>query len=63
MSDNKMLVGNPDRKRVSAEEDYEVSYLAQKFDLPAPLVRRVIEQEGPMRQAVEEHLARMKAPK
>lgn len=61
MSDDKKLVGNPDRKRVSAEEDYEVSYLAQKFGLPAPEVKRAIVQEGPMRKDVEKYLKQMKA--
>lgn len=61
MPDNKKLVGTPDRRRVSAEEDYEVRYLAQKFDLPAPEVKKAIAQEGPMRKDVEKVLRQMKA--
>lgn len=61
MSDDKKLVGNPDRKRVSGQEDYEVRYLAQKFDLPAPVVKQAIAQEGPMRRDVEKYLQQMKA--
>ena len=35
--------------------------LAQKFDLPEPLVKKVIAQEGPMRKDVESYLRKMKA--
>jgi hypothetical protein len=58
MSDNKKKVGSPDRDLVSGTEKYEVDYLAKKHQLPAPLVKRVIEQEGPSRQAVESILPR-----
>lgn len=34
--------------------------LVKKFDLPAPLVRKVMEQEGPMRRDVEKYLEKMK---
>ena len=60
MSDNKKLVGKPDRIRVAANEPYEVNDLARKHTLPAPLVRNVIRQEGPMRTDVERYLRRMK---
>ena len=60
MPDNKQKVGKPDRDRVSAEERYEVDHLAKKFELPAPLVRKVVEQEGPMRRDVEKYLENMK---
>jgi hypothetical protein len=60
MADDKSKRGTPDRARVSAAEPYEVSYLARKFDLPPPLVRNVIQQEGPMRTAVERYLRQMK---
>lgn len=60
MSDDKTKRGQPDRQRVSATEPYEVDYLARKTGLPAPLVRNVIEQEGPMRSNVERYLERMK---
>lgn len=61
MPDNKKKVGKPDRDRVSAGEGYEVRDLAQKFELPAPLVKKVIAQEGPMRRDVESYLRKMKA--
>jgi hypothetical protein len=60
MSDNKNKRGKPDRSRVSANEPFEVNYLARKVGLPAPLVKNVIKQEGPIRSAVETYLNRMK---
>jgi len=60
MSDDKTKRGKPDRERVSGGEQYEVNYLAKKLSLPAPLVRNVIKQEGPMRSNVERYLNRMK---
>lgn len=60
MSDNKKKVGSPDRDLVSGTEKYEVDYLAEKHKLPAPLVKKVIEQEGPTRKAVEKYLGDMK---
>lgn len=60
MSDNKKKVGKPDRDRVSGGERYEVAHLAKKHGLPPPLVKKVIEQEGPMRKNVDSYLDRMK---
>ncbi len=60
MADDKTKHGAPDRRRVSANEPYEVNYLARKTGLPAPLVRNVVKQEGPMRTDVERYLNRMK---
>jgi hypothetical protein len=60
MSDNKKKVGQADRALVSATERYEVDYLAKKFALPPPLVKKVIEQEGPKRTDVEKYLQKMK---
>ncbi len=60
MADNKKKVGPSDRGRVSSQEPYEVDYLAKKHQLPPPLVKKVIEQEGPMRTDVEKYLEAMK---
>ena len=60
MSDNKSKRGNPDRRLVSAKEDYEVAYLARKTELPKVLVRKIIEQEGPSRVKVENYLMTMR---
>jgi len=60
MPDNKTKVSKPDRDRVSANEPYEVAQLARKFELPPPLIRNVIGQEGPMRRDIEKYLTQMK---
>lgn len=60
MPDNKKIVGKPDRARVSAKEPYEMRRLAEKVDLPVPLVTKVAEQVGPMRSKVEKKLNEMK---
>jgi len=60
MSDNKSKRGKPDRARVAANEPYEIDYLAKKTDMPAALVRKIVEQVGPSRAAVEAKLEEMK---
>ena len=60
MADDKSKTGKPDRSRVSSSEPYEVNYLAKKTGLPAPLVKKVIQQEGPTRKSVEAYLEKMK---
>lgn len=60
MGDDKKKVGKSDRDLVSSTEKYEVDHLAKKHDLPTPLVKKVIEQEGPSRRAVEKYLGDMK---
>lgn len=60
MADDKKKVGKSDRDRVAGNEPYEVEVLVKKFELPAPLVKKVIEREGPMRRDVEQYLEKMK---
>ena len=60
MSDDKKQTGKPDRDRVSADEPYEVDRLANKYELPKPLIVNVIRQVGPMRRDIEVYLDRMK---
>jgi hypothetical protein len=60
MADDKKQIGKPDRDRVSGSEPYEVDVLVKKFDLPAPLVKKIIAQEGPMRRNIEQYLDKMK---
>jgi hypothetical protein len=60
MADDKSKVGKPDRDRVSGNEPYEVNQVAKKHGLPAPLVKKVIKQEGPMRKDIDSYLDRMK---
>lgn len=56
MPDNRDLKGGQDRQRVAANEDYEVSYLAEKLNVSSEEVKRAIEQVGNSREKVEEHL-------
>ncbi len=60
MSDDPKKVGKPDRDRVSANEPYEVNYLAKKHDLPSELVQKIVQQVGPMRRDIEHKLETMK---
>ncbi len=60
MPDDKKKTGKPDRDLVSANEPYEVAYIAKKHELPSTLVKKVIEQEGPSRKKVENYLDQMK---
>jgi len=48
-----------DGKLVS-QQPHEVKYLEKKHELPAPLIKKVIEQVGPSRQKVEQKLNEMK---
>ena len=42
MPDDKTNVGEPDRSRVSADQDYEVSQLAEKHGLSPTQIRELI---------------------
>ncbi|RYY66438.1 MAG: DUF3606 domain-containing protein [Chitinophagaceae bacterium] len=56
MSDNKNERGSRDRSRVSGEEKYEVQHIAEKFNVSAEEVRRVIKEVGNSREKIEERL-------
>ena len=56
MSDNKNERGSRDRSRVSAEEKYEVQHIAEKFNVSADEVRRIIKEVGNSREKIEERL-------
>jgi hypothetical protein len=46
MADDKSNVGEPDRSRVSASEDYEVRYVAERTGLSPYEVRDLIAEVG-----------------
>ena len=46
MPDDKTKVGEPDRSRVAAEQNYEVRYLARKFGLSDEQARELIARVG-----------------
>jgi hypothetical protein len=53
MPDDKTKVGEPDRSRVSADQDYEVRYVADKFGLTVDQVKKLIAGVGYDRLKVE----------
>lgn len=53
MTDDKTKVGEPDRSRVSAEQEYEVQHLADKHGLSAAQVRKLIARVGNDREKIE----------
>jgi hypothetical protein len=46
MPDDKTKVGQPDRRRVSADQDYEVRNIVEKFGLTASQVRELMLRVG-----------------
>ncbi|RWI60233.1 MAG: DUF3606 domain-containing protein [Mesorhizobium sp.] len=53
MADDKSKTDNRDRNRVSGDEEYEVGYLASKFQLTIPEVRELIAKHGNDRETLE----------
>jgi len=56
MPDNKDLRGGQDRQRVAADQEHEVTYLAQKLNVSEEEIKRALDQVGNSREKVEEHL-------
>ena len=46
MPDNKSNVGEPDRSKVAADQDYEVSHLAESLGISSAEARKLIEGFG-----------------
>jgi len=61
MPDDKTKVGEPDRSRVSADQDYEVRQLAQKNGLSPTQVRELIARVGNDREKLEEAANQLRA--
>jgi hypothetical protein len=51
--------GRRDQSRVSQQPN-DIDRIKKKFDLPAPLIKKVVEQEGPSRKKSEDYLDTMK---
>jgi hypothetical protein len=54
MPDDKTKVGEPDRSRVSADQDYEVSQLAKKHGLTQQQARDLIARVGNDREKLDQ---------
>jgi hypothetical protein len=61
MPDDKTKVGEPDRSRVAADQDYEVSYLARKYGLSAKQVRQLIARVGNDREKLDQAAQKLKS--
>ena len=53
MSDDKKKIGNPDRRMVSASEDYELRYFARKHNIPLAEARRLLKLHRNDRETLE----------
>jgi hypothetical protein len=53
MPDDKSKIGEPDRSRVAGEQDYEVSYIVEKYGLSEDQVRKLITRFGNDREKIE----------
>ena len=60
MPDDKSKVGEPDRRRVLADQDYEVGYLAGKYGLSAKQVRQLIASVGNDREKLDQAAQKLK---
>ena len=56
MADDKNLRGHQDRSRVAGNEDYELSYLAEKLNTSAEEVKAAIAAVGNDREKIEQYL-------
>ena len=61
MSDDKKHVGEPDRSRVSASEDYEVQHFAEKHGITPERVRELIAKHGNDRATLDEAAMRLRS--
>jgi hypothetical protein len=46
MPDDKSKVGEPDRSRVAADQEYEVSHLSEQYGISSAEARKLIEHFG-----------------
>ena len=56
MSDDKNKTGGQDRGRVAGGQDWEISYMTQKFNVSKEQVEQAINAVGNSREKVEEYL-------
>ncbi len=56
MSDDKSKIGNPDRQRISLNEDYEVRDWSKKFGVTPERLKAAVQKVGNQADAVEREL-------
>jgi hypothetical protein len=56
MSDDKKRVGNPDRQRISLEEEYEIQDWSKKFGVSKEELKQAVQKVGSNAKDVEEFL-------
>jgi hypothetical protein len=61
MTDDKTKQDGRDRSQVSAEEDYELDYFAEKYGFTRDEARELIDRNGSSRKALDEAAARLRA--
>jgi hypothetical protein len=61
MPNDKTKVGEPDRSRVSANQDYEVRQLAEKHGLSPTQIRELIARAGNDREKLDEAAKQLRA--
>ena len=60
MPDDKTKIGEPDRSRVSADQDYEVRQLAEKHGVSPTQIRELIARVGNDRAKLEEEAQKLR---
>ena len=60
MSDDKSKRGGQDRTRVAGGQDWEMSYMTQKFNVSKEQVEQAVKAVGNSRERVEEYLRKNK---
>jgi len=58
MPDDKSSTDGADRKRINADEDYEVQYWCEKFSVSREELRAAVQKVGPMADDVAEALGK-----
>jgi hypothetical protein len=61
MADDKTKTGGADRKRVAADQQYEISYFARKHKISSANARSIIQQAGNSRNKANELASKSKA--
>jgi len=56
MSDDKSKTGNPDRKLININEDYEVRYWTERCGVTAEQLKAAVKAAGPSADDVERNL-------